>query len=245
MLVPKVEGVGVIGPTPMLYRSETHSTLVLGQGNIKQTFEMMLKNFPECGSNRTPVLVGGGSKGRTMSQAALPHAPTPSAARASCRSTSDTDAARGGLETDLYDWSKEVPEWINDVPPPEVRRSPASPARKRAVRPVPAGPPRLTRRGRIVLFCLLGTAAAAGCALFAVAFLALSASNADASTDTLLHLPERSRTVVVNEGDTLWEIAERLRPAEDPRKTVDEIVEINGLTEPVLTPGQELVLPSP
>jgi LysM repeat protein len=50
---------------------------------------------------------------------------------------------------------------------------------------------------------------------------------------------------VVNEGDTLWEIAERLRPAEDPRKTVDEIVEINGLTEPVLTPGQELVLPSP
>src|SRR5690606_23018971 len=47
-----VEGGGVTRPTPALYRSETQSTLVLAQGNIKQTFEMVLKNFPECGSNR-------------------------------------------------------------------------------------------------------------------------------------------------------------------------------------------------
>lgn len=171
-----------------------------------------------------------------------PHHPPP-AFPVDPRATRTRPAAGGKPE--LYDWAKEVPEWTDDVPPPDSRRSPAGVSRRRTARAVPPRPPRLTRRGRIVLLCLLGTAAVAGSALFAVAFLALSTSNADASTENLLHFEQRSRTVIVNEGDTLWEIAEQLRPAEDPRKTVDEIVEINGLTEPVLTPGQELVLPSP
>lgn len=178
-----------------------------------------------------------------MSQTALPYAPTPSAAvRAPRRSAGDADATRGGPGADPYDWSQEVPEWTPDSAP-TGRRETAVPGRRRP-RPVPAGPPRLTRRGRIVLCCLLGTAAAAGCGLLAVTLVTLGASTADASTENFLHLPERSHTVVVDEGDTLWEIAERVRPSEDPRKTVDEIVELNGLTGPVLEPGQELLLPA-
>ncbi|KUP96746.1 LysM peptidoglycan-binding domain-containing protein [Thermobifida cellulosilytica] len=169
-----------------------------------------------------------------MSQTALPRAAQ--AADRVLRRAARDDRAPG-----LYDWSREVPEWAGAVEPHRHLQAAGS---RRSTRPVPAGPPRLTRRGRIVLYSLLGTAAAAGCGLLSVAFVALSATTADASTESLMDLPERSHTLIVNEGDTLWEIAERIRPAEDPRKTVDELVEINNLTGPVLTPGQELVLPS-
>src|SRR5690606_25510261 len=93
----------------------------------------------ECGSNRAPVLVGGGSKGRTMSQTALPYAPVPSAAvRAPRRSAGDADATRGGPGADPYDWSREVPEWTSDSAP-TGRRETAAHGRLRR-------PPRNRRR---------------------------------------------------------------------------------------------------
>nr|WP_184080314.1 LysM peptidoglycan-binding domain-containing protein [Nocardiopsis mwathae] len=50
-------------------------------------------------------------------------------------------------------------------------------------------------------------------------------------------------TVVVRDGDTLWGIAQRVRPGDDPRPAVHEIVELNDLPDPDLTPGQVLRLP--
>lgn len=50
---------------------------------------------------------------------------------------------------------------------------------------------------------------------------------------------------VVREGDTLWAIARRLEPGEDPRAVVDEIAEANRIAAGDLIPGQVLVLPSP
>ncbi|MEY9210855.1 LysM peptidoglycan-binding domain-containing protein [Thermobifida halotolerans] len=184
-----------------------------------------------------------------MSESALPPTSTPPAVgRSSRRSTGGAARTRAGSGANLYDWSREIPEWdapasapraLDDLP--EL----GSPGRDRAARPAPGGPPRLTRRGRVVLFSLLGAAAVAGVGLLSLIAVTLGASSADASTENFFHLPEQPPTVVVDEGDTLWEIAERARPSEDPRKTVDEIVEINGLSGPVLEPGQELVLPSP
>jgi LysM repeat protein len=49
---------------------------------------------------------------------------------------------------------------------------------------------------------------------------------------------------VVREGDTLWAIAERFFPGQDPRPLVDELASMNDLDPGLLVPGQTLVIPS-
>jgi Tfp pilus assembly protein FimV len=49
--------------------------------------------------------------------------------------------------------------------------------------------------------------------------------------------------VVVRDGDTLWSIAERVRPDQDPRITVDAIVSTNAVDAGALVPGQSLAVP--
>ena len=53
------------------------------------------------------------------------------------------------------------------------------------------------------------------------------------------------RTVVVQRGDSLWEIAERVEPGSDPRSVVAAIARANGVDAASLVPGQRLVLPAP
>lgn len=57
-------------------------------------------------------------------------------------------------------------------------------------------------------------------------------------------LPVASVRYVVREGDSVWSIAERLRPGEDPRPAVDAIVAANDLDPRALVPGQVLVVPA-
>jgi nucleoid-associated protein YgaU len=57
--------------------------------------------------------------------------------------------------------------------------------------------------------------------------------------------PRRPRTVVVRPGDTLWSLAERTDPGEDPRVASDAIAAANDLEAGSLVPGQRLVLPAP
>lgn len=49
---------------------------------------------------------------------------------------------------------------------------------------------------------------------------------------------------VVREGDTLWSIAQRVAPGEDPRPLVDAIVSVNGVDAGAIVPGQTLLVPS-
>ena len=110
--------------------------------------------------------------------------------------------------------------------PAPGRRPSAGPARS----PAP-GRVRLTRRGRVVVV-LAALLAASGL---------LSAGHATlASTQDAPH----DRVVVVRPGETLWEIAARSRPNEDPRPFVHEVVELNGLASAGLDAGQRLRLPS-
>jgi hypothetical protein len=53
------------------------------------------------------------------------------------------------------------------------------------------------------------------------------------------------RTVVVRSGDTLWSVAERVRPGSDPRAVVDAIVGANAVDAGALAPGTRLVVPQP
>ena len=56
--------------------------------------------------------------------------------------------------------------------------------------------------------------------------------------------PPAQQVVVVRAGDTLWSIAERIRPGADPRATIAEILRMNASADPGgLVPGQSLVTP--
>ncbi|CAB4951747.1 unannotated protein [freshwater metagenome] len=50
--------------------------------------------------------------------------------------------------------------------------------------------------------------------------------------------------VTVHNGETLWQIAERVAPNQDPRDTVEAIVTLNNLTQSTLQPGQRIALPN-
>jgi len=50
--------------------------------------------------------------------------------------------------------------------------------------------------------------------------------------------------LVVENGDTLWSIAVRWRPADDPRLVIEEIIALNDLRGVMLKPGQRLLIPA-
>jgi Tfp pilus assembly protein FimV len=52
-----------------------------------------------------------------------------------------------------------------------------------------------------------------------------------------------TQVVVVQTGDTLWSIAQRVRPGDDPRAVSAEIASANGVQPGALTVGASLVVP--
>ncbi len=62
---------------------------------------------------------------------------------------------------------------------------------------------------------------------------------------TVLHRTEAKEEMIYQEvlvvpGDTLWAIARKIAPNQDPRKTIWEIREENQLKQAVVYPGQTL-----
>ena len=97
---------------------------------------------------------------------------------------------------------------------------------------------RLTRRGRLARFVLL---------LILVAGLAASvASRVGGQEGGAAAAPTVARATVqvtVAQGDSLWNIAQRLAPDSDPRGVIQEIQQLNGLPGTLIHPGQVLVVP--
>jgi LysM repeat protein len=56
--------------------------------------------------------------------------------------------------------------------------------------------------------------------------------------------PAAQQVVVVRSGDTLWSIARRVRPVEDPRVVASQIGAANGVEAGSLTVGSTLVVPA-
>lgn len=81
---------------------------------------------------------------------------------------------------------------------------------------------------------VIATVAVIGAAWAAPAVRALSAEDAVRVSRT---------SYVVRQGDTMWSIAQRLAPGEDPRALVDAISAANGVRAGELAPGQTLLLP--
>ena len=57
--------------------------------------------------------------------------------------------------------------------------------------------------------------------------------------------PDVTQTVQVSvaAGDTLWGLANEFAPDRDPRDVMDDIMELNNLTEPRLAVGAQLFIP--
>jgi nucleoid-associated protein YgaU len=98
----------------------------------------------------------------------------------------------------------------------------------------PQPPLRLTRRGRRVI---AGLSISIGLTIAAVT-AAVELTGGDGGLQLA-----GSSSVVVEQGDTLWGLAEVLAPEEDPRAVVDAIVDLNDLDGVALVPGQVLQLP--
>lgn len=99
-------------------------------------------------------------------------------------------------------------------------------------RPAPPRPAlRFTPRGRTVLILVL----------LAVALVAFSLGRTSASATRDRVAPRE--TVVVQPGESLWQIARRVAPGADPRVYVARLVSVNDLGSAPVQPGQRLELP--
>ena len=107
----------------------------------------------------------------------------------------------------------------------------------RAARPAApvsaAAPVRLTRRGRLVVtFLFLGLVLAA-----LTVFGSTSAATGEAGA------PVPTRTVMVDDGDTLWMIASEVAAPGEVREMVHRIQELNALPSAGLSVGQRIAVP--
>lgn len=103
-----------------------------------------------------------------------------------------------------------------------------------------AAPPglHLTRRGRLARALVL---AAALVVLLGAGSAGLTAESAAA--ESAAPAPPPTRSVVVQSGQTLWQIASAAVPQGDVRDTMVEIRDLNGMGTSAVLAGQELRVP--
>lgn len=120
-------------------------------------------------------------------------------------------------------------------------RRPAAPPRPRPkIGPVGRGPHPLPTTGQVRLTAR-GRVLASVSSVLALAVIGFGLGHAFAPAEPAV---VGSRTVVVQPGQTAWEIAEAVNPAVDPRITLSAVRELNELTSAGrLAAGQRLVVP--
>lgn len=116
-----------------------------------------------------------------------------------------------------------------------TRRSPRPLALREDVAPRPAARAHLTRRGRVTVLLVLAAL------LFTAFSLGRSASQA-ADVSAPAPAAQVAQTTVMP-GDTLWSVAKRIAPDNDPREVIAQIRELNDLSTSQLQVGQQLLLP--
>jgi hypothetical protein len=93
---------------------------------------------------------------------------------------------------------------------------------------------RLTRRGRLLLVLVVML-------LLVLAGFTLGRGSSQAASRA--H-PGTHRSVVVEPGETLWAVAVRIAPHDDPRLVVADIESLNHLANAAVEPGQQLLVPA-
>ncbi len=104
-----------------------------------------------------------------------------------------------------------------------------------STRPASPNPLRLTVRGRLALLVL-------STCFLALVVLVSGRFTADAGTSA--PLGPATSVVVVQPGESLWQIARQIAPSADPREVVTIIRELNGLGDTTVVAGQSVVVPA-
>jgi LysM repeat protein len=94
---------------------------------------------------------------------------------------------------------------------------------------------RLTRRGQLVLVLALA-------ALLLSAF-SLGSQATQAADVAGQGAVSRLEQTTVQPGESLWSVAQRIAPENDPREVIAQIQRLNGLRTAELQVGQQLLLP--
>jgi hypothetical protein len=92
---------------------------------------------------------------------------------------------------------------------------------------------RLTRRGRIVAILFVMT-------LLVLAGFTLGHGSSQAADK---HGKATRHTLIVQPGESLWSVANRIAPHSDARAVIADIESLNHLSGPAVEPGQQLVVP--
>lgn len=92
---------------------------------------------------------------------------------------------------------------------------------------------RLTRRGRLVLLALF----------VGVTLAVLTVLGGQSAATGESGAPVVTRTVVVDEGDTMWEIASAVAAPGETQATIHQILELNAMDSVSLVEGQEIAVP--
>lgn len=123
--------------------------------------------------------------------------------------------------------------------PARTTPDPLGTAARRPARSTPqdlaAARTHLTRRGRVIAVLLLAVILLAAFSLGRVASQA-APTVGGASTPTY-------EQTTVQPGESLWALARRAAPDNDPREVIAQIRRINGLESSQLRAGQQLLLP--
>lgn len=96
---------------------------------------------------------------------------------------------------------------------------------------------RITRRGRTVVSLLIAIPLAIAAAAFGLGAVGAAAGTGAGSTASFQY-------VTVDPGESLWQLAETIAPAADPRDVVAEILTLNDLSSGEVQAGQRLAIPS-
>lgn len=94
----------------------------------------------------------------------------------------------------------------------------------------------ITRRGRAVLTSLTALPLVVAAFLFALNG-GVAAAGGSSTGQTFEY-------VTVEAGQSLWQLAESLAPAADPRDVIADIVSLNQLADTSIEPGQRLAIPA-
>ncbi len=94
----------------------------------------------------------------------------------------------------------------------------------------------LTKRGRAVLLFLAATPLA-----MAALFFALNGGGANASLDGS---SDSFQYVTVDEGESLWQVAQEIAPNADPRDVIQQLMQLNQLDSADVFAGVQLAIPA-
>jgi hypothetical protein len=72
---------------------------------------------------------------------------------------------------------------------------------------------------------------------FVISILGITGSFAGSAPGAALEF------VTVQSGDSLWELADKYAPSQDPRDWIARVITLNDLETVELTPGQQIALP--